>query len=77
MFFVVCLDGHRTDYTICRTCNSHGDLMVIMVDVRQYRPMSDRLVAIKNGSTKFVSGLEKYIHVIVWAANVNFPVLKM
>ena len=47
VFFVVCLDGHRTDYTMCRTCNWHGDLMVITVDVRQYCPISDRLVTNK------------------------------
>ena len=47
VFFVVCLDGHRTDYAICRTCNSHCDLMIITVDIRQYRPMSDHLVANK------------------------------
>ena len=50
--------------------------MIVTIDVRQHRPISDRLA---NGklSVKFVSILEKYKHLIVWTVNVDVLVLEI
>jgi hypothetical protein len=51
--------------------------MIITIDVRQHRPIGDRLVANEKPSAKFVSMLDKYTHMIVWTANVDVPVLEI
>ena len=51
--------------------------MIVTIDVRQHRPISDRLVANRKLSVKFVSMLEKYKHMIVWTANVDVLVLEI
>ena len=79
MFFVIYLDEHRTDYTVCGTCNSRGNEMIITIYVRHHRPISDRFVADKNASakSKFVSMLDKHTHMVVWTANVDVLVLEV
>ena len=77
MFLIVFVDRQRTDYTICGTCNSRGDQVIITVDVRQHRPMSDRLVANGKPSAKSVSMPDKYTHMIVWTTNLDVLVLEI
>jgi hypothetical protein len=51
--------------------------MIITIDVRQHRPISNRLVSDEKPSVKFVSILDKHTHMIVWTANVDVLVLKI
>ena len=51
--------------------------MIITIDVRQHRPISDRLVSDEKPSANFVSMLNKYIHMIVWTINVDVLVLEI
>ena len=51
--------------------------MIITIDMRQHRPISDRLVSDEKPSANFVSMLDKHIHVIVWTANVDVLVLEI
>ena len=48
--------------------------MILTIDMRQHRPMSDRLVANGKPSAKFESMLDKHTHMIVWTENVDFLV---
>ena len=79
------LEGQNTDYAICTgtynwgvgTCNLRGDQMIITIDVSQHRPISDRVVANEQPSAKFVSIVDKYIHMIVGTINVDVLVLEI
>ena len=77
VFFVICLDEQRTDYTVCGACNSRGDPMIITVNMRQHRSISNRLVANKRASEKFASMLDKHTHMIVRTADVDFFLLEI